>query len=250
LATHGCGRPKRVFYFDIDGVLLDYYDKPKTTLVGGILPEIISAAGFHQLVCVSGLCDLVAEAGARGRIFLATKLESYEPRTGPAELQGKCLVLFFVKTADGWRNYSLRASMDNVPLSEHMANLKKGIEKEDAGASTPKPDGSPADDVSKAAVSAAEKWLAAIDAGNYSLTWKDASAFFQAAVTEQAWNTSMENFRKPLGDLVSRKLKSAQQATSLPGAPDGEYVVMQFDTLFAAQKTAVETVTFTHEKAG
>jgi serine/threonine protein kinase len=170
--------------------------------------------------------------------------------TGPAELKGKCFVLFFVKTAGGWRNYSLRASMDNVPLSEHMANLKKGIEKEDVGASTPKPDGSPADDVSKAAVSVAEKWLAAIDGGNYSLTWKDASAFFQASVTEQAWNTSMEGFRKPLGNLVSRKLKSVQPATSLPGAPDGEYVVMQFDTSFAAKKTAVETVTFTHEKAG
>jgi tRNA A-37 threonylcarbamoyl transferase component Bud32 len=49
--------------------------------------------------------------------------------TGPAELQGKCLALFFVKTADGWRNHSLRASMENVPLSEHMANLKKEIEK-------------------------------------------------------------------------------------------------------------------------
>jgi hypothetical protein len=60
----------------------------------------------------------------------------------------------------------------------------------------------------------------------------------------------MESFRKPLGDLVSRKLKSAQRATSLPGAPDGEYVVMQFDTSFAAKKTAVETVTFTHEKDG
>jgi aryl-alcohol dehydrogenase-like predicted oxidoreductase len=31
--------------------------------------------------------DLVAEAGARGRIFLATKLESYDTRTGPAELR-------------------------------------------------------------------------------------------------------------------------------------------------------------------
>ena len=170
--------------------------------------------------------------------------------TGPEELQGKCLVLFFVKTADGWRNYSLRASMENVPLSEHMANLKKEIEKEDAAASTPKPDGSPAAAASQEAVGAAEKWLAVIDGGNYSQTWKDASAFFQAAVTEQAWNTSMESFRKPLGDLVSRKLKSAQRATSLPGAPDGEYVVMQFDTSFAAKKTAVETVTFTHEKDG
>jgi hypothetical protein len=170
--------------------------------------------------------------------------------TGPAELQGKCLVLFFVKTADGWRNHSLRASMENVPLSGHMANLKKEIEKEDAAAGTPQPDGSPAADTSQEAVGAAEKWLAAIDGGHYSQTWKDAAAFFQAAVTEQAWNEAMETFRKPVGGLISRKLKSAQRATSLPDAPDGEYVVMQFDTSFAAKKTAVETVTFTHEKDG
>ena len=31
--------------------------------------------------------------------------------------------------------------------------------------------------------------------------------------------------------------------TSLPGAPDGEYVVIQFDTSFTNKKVAVETVT-------
>ena len=60
----------------------------------------------------------------------------------------------------------------------------------------------------------------------------------------------MESVRKPLGGLVSRRLKSAQPATSLPGAPDGEYVVMQFESSFAAKKTAVETVTFTRGKDG
>ena len=60
----------------------------------------------------------------------------------------------------------------------------------------------------------------------------------------------MESFRKPLGNLVSRKLKSAQPATSLPGAPDGQYVVMQFETSFADKKSAVETVTFALEKDG
>jgi len=49
--------------------------------------------------------------------------------TGPKELGGKCLVLFFIKTDKGWLNYSLRASMDNVPLTEHLANLKKEIHK-------------------------------------------------------------------------------------------------------------------------
>lgn len=44
--------------------------------------------------------------------------------TGPKELNGKCLVLFFVKTNNGWLNYSLRASMENVPLADSLAALK------------------------------------------------------------------------------------------------------------------------------
>jgi hypothetical protein len=43
--------------------------------------------------------------------------------------------------------------------------------------------------------------------------------------------------------MVSRKFKSAQYTKSVPGAPDGEYVVLQFDTSFANKKEAVETVT-------
>jgi hypothetical protein len=60
----------------------------------------------------------------------------------------------------------------------------------------------------------------------------------------------MESFRKPLGSLISRKLKSAQPMTELPGAPDGQYVLMQFETSFTNKKSAVETVTFMLEKDG
>src|ERR1035437_9000820 len=99
-------------------------------------------------------------------------------------------------------------------------------------------------------VSAARSWLALIDAGNYSESWKQASAFFQGAVTEAVWENSMTTFRKPLGELVSRQLKSAQPMTELPGAADGQYVVMQFETSFANKKSAIETVTFALEKDG
>jgi serine/threonine protein kinase len=102
----------------------------------------------------------------------------------------------------------------------------------------------------EAADAAAQKWLALIDAGNYSETWKEASAIFRGAVTEPGWENSMNTFRQPLGDLVSRKLKSALPMTELPGAPDGQYVVMQFETSFANKKSAVETVTFMLEKDG
>ena len=43
--------------------------------------------------------------------------------------------------------------------------------------------------------------------------------------------------------MISRKLVSATYATSLPGAPDGEYVVLQYQTRFKYKKSAIETVT-------
>jgi tRNA A-37 threonylcarbamoyl transferase component Bud32 len=100
------------------------------------------------------------------------------------------------------------------------------------------------------AVPAAQAWLALNDAGNYSASWNQASAIFQGAVTEAAWEKSMNTFRQPLGALVSRQLKSALPMTELPGAPDGQYVVLQFETAFANKKSAVETVTFVWAKDG
>jgi hypothetical protein len=44
--------------------------------------------------------------------------------TGPAELDDKCLVLFFVKTRDGWRNHSLRNAAVGTPLAKLLAELK------------------------------------------------------------------------------------------------------------------------------
>jgi len=97
---------------------------------------------------------------------------------------------------------------------------------------------------------AAQAWLALIDDGRYSESWKRASAIVQGAVTEQSFANSMETFRKPLGNLVSRKLKSAEHMTEMPGAPDGQYVLMQFETSFTNKKSAVETITFMLEKDG
>ena len=102
----------------------------------------------------------------------------------------------------------------------------------------------------KASAAAAAAWLSQIDAGNYSNSWRDASAYFKGAVTENGFRDALARARKPLGKLLSRKLTKAQSAASLPGAPDGNYVVMQFDSSFANKKNAVETVTFMQEKDG
>ena len=96
----------------------------------------------------------------------------------------------------------------------------------------------------------AEAWLAGIDAGNYAQSWKTAAALFRQSITETGWSDALTKARKPLGIMKSRKLLSAKIAKKLPGAPDGDYVVMQFETSFAAKEKAVETVTFTKEEDG
>jgi predicted Ser/Thr protein kinase len=105
-------------------------------------------------------------------------------------------------------------------------------------------------DADKAVTASAQAWLSLIDDGNYSKSWNEASVIVQGAVTETAWENLMTTFRKPLGSLISRKLKSAQPMTEMPGAPDGQYVVMQFETSFEAKKTTIETVTFMQGKDG
>jgi hypothetical protein len=95
----------------------------------------------------------------------------------------------------------------------------------------------------KSAQTAAEQWLALIDAGQYAASWETAATIFKKAVKTAEWTNSLDVARKPLGNLISRKLESARFTKTMPGAPDGEYVVIQFQTSFSNKKSATETVT-------
>ena len=100
------------------------------------------------------------------------------------------------------------------------------------------------------AVAAAEKWLALVDMGQYQLSWSEAAAYFKGAVTEEQWVGSLQGIRTPLGSLVSRTRQTAEPVTKLPGAPDGNYVVIQFKTSFSNKSDTVETVTPMREADG
>ena len=102
----------------------------------------------------------------------------------------------------------------------------------------------------KTAMVAAEKWLALVDQGKYAQSWKESSELFRAAVTAEQWDQTLQGSRKPLGKVVSRKLKKATYSDAVPGAPKGEYVVIQFDTAFENRAGSVETVTPMLEKDG
>ena len=102
----------------------------------------------------------------------------------------------------------------------------------------------------EAAQRGAESWLAVIDNGDYAVSYAEAASIFKAAITNDDWVQKVRAVRGPLGKVASRRLKSAQYKTSLPGAPDGKYVVIQYDTSFENKQIALETVALKKESDG
>jgi hypothetical protein len=102
----------------------------------------------------------------------------------------------------------------------------------------------------KAAQMSVEAWLSLIDNQSYAASWDAAASLFRNAITQEEWQASVQKARAALGQVKSRTLKSAMATTTLPGAPDGEYMVFQFNTSLEQKSAAVETVTAIREKDG
>lgn len=93
------------------------------------------------------------------------------------------------------------------------------------------------------AIESAEIWLGLADSGEYDRCWDTAASLFKRVVTKQQWKHAVTTVRQPLGAVRSREFLSKQYVTTLPGVPDGKYVVIQFRTTFANKNSAVETIT-------
>jgi hypothetical protein len=101
-----------------------------------------------------------------------------------------------------------------------------------------------------AALASAEAWLATVDGKGYDGSWEQAAGLFRASIGKDAWTRAVAAVREPLGAVQTRRKTSATFARSLPGAPDGAYVVLQFETRFEHKAAAVETVTSMLDRDG
>lgn len=102
----------------------------------------------------------------------------------------------------------------------------------------------------KPAMAAATSWLEAVDRGHFGQSWEDAAVVFKEAIPRTQWEKSLQEARGALGPLVSRKLASATYTRALPGAPPGEYVVIQYHSRFEKLPLATEVVTPMRDKEG
>ena len=87
-------------------------------------------------------------------------------------------------------------------------------------------------------------WLKLLDGAKYADSWREASTYFRSRVPQKQWVNMVQGVRAPLGALVSRKQRGRIAfETTLPGAPDGNYAVIVFDTSFQNKASAMEQLT-------
>jgi hypothetical protein len=99
------------------------------------------------------------------------------------------------------------------------------------------------DPAGKEAQKSAEAWLSLVDGQGYGESWDAAAALFKKAITREKWTAALDMVRTPLGKVTSRAPKSTTPTTTPPGAPAGEYLVVQFDTSYEQRSAAAEIVT-------
>ena len=102
----------------------------------------------------------------------------------------------------------------------------------------------------KGAVGASESCLLLVDEGEYSGSWKAAASHLKTVVTVEQWEDALNEYRLKLGKVLSRSLRSKEHTASLSGLGAGEYIIIQYETKFEHQNSAMETITVMLEKEG
>ncbi|MCE7914473.1 MAG: DUF4019 domain-containing protein [Nitrosomonas sp. PRO4] len=96
----------------------------------------------------------------------------------------------------------------------------------------------------------ARSWLELIDNGKYRESWERASTLFKTKTAEAEWVQTVTANRASRGAVTARYIATASSAKSLSGLPDGEYIVLQFYTTFAAKGLALEAITLAKSSDG
>ncbi len=95
-------------------------------------------------------------------------------------------------------------------------------------------------EVANEAEQAALKWLNLVDKKKYSQAYLLAAPYFKEKVTEESWLNQIQSVSQSRTPISGRKLLDSKYFTSLPDAPDGEYLVMQFSS---KKPETIETIT-------
>ena len=100
----------------------------------------------------------------------------------------------------------------------------------------------------KKIVQNALQWLTQLDNGQYFESWETSSIYLKKGIEQYRWASALKISREPFGDLLSRKVSIISYSTQVPGLPDGEYVIVEFEVSYENKNKAIEKTILAKEK--
>lgn len=93
------------------------------------------------------------------------------------------------------------------------------------------------------ATAVAMEFLHLIDAGQYAESWQSAAKLMQEKVTRAEWVDKLTKARALSGALIERKEQNASYSTTAKDSPDGEYILLNYESRFQNTESVDEYVT-------
>jgi hypothetical protein len=92
--------------------------------------------------------------------------------------------------------------------------------------------------------SQANRYLELLDQGQYEEAWQKMSILFMTLNDQQQWQGQQQTIRATYGPLSSRQLSRISYRQSYHLSPDGQYVIVQHNSVYQNKAKTVETVVF------
>ncbi len=88
----------------------------------------------------------------------------------------------------------------------------------------------------------ATNYLELLDQHRLQDAWHSMAPLFKSFNDQQQWQQRIGAIRQAYGATISRKISRSSYRDSFRNAPDGSYVIVQFDSSFQHKAKGVETV--------
>jgi uncharacterized protein DUF4019 len=102
----------------------------------------------------------------------------------------------------------------------------------------------------EAARSAASRWLALLDQGDYEQAFEWEAQDFRMARTQSQFVRYMQARRAPFGHSLDRKVIGSANIRKFVGVPEGNYVSVLFKTNFERKSETAERVIMVEQEVG
>lgn len=98
------------------------------------------------------------------------------------------------------------------------------------------------------AMTVSTQFLNLVDSAQYDTSWKKAAALLKDKITQEEWVENLTKVSSLYGPLVERKHQKSIFTSSAKDSPDGEYIILTYESNFTNKAGTTETVIATFEK--